>query len=87
MINFCLHGYDWPQQEKDDMIKCLKELDFAIDDLGSVIFAKYSGAKYNAIITSEVFTGELKLVIFESKAPEHTCLTIHQKRLNAVYSL
>ena len=87
MIYFCLSGYDWPQKEKDDMIQCLKDMDFVVDDLGSVIFAKYSGLKYNAIITSEVFTGELKLVIFESKAPEHTCLTIRQKRLNAVYSL
>ena len=87
MIYFCLHGFDWPQQEKDDMIQCLKELDFSIDDLGSVIFAKYNGAKYNAIVNSAVFTGELKLVIFESEHPEHTCLGIHQKRISAIYSL
>ena len=87
MIYFCLHGYDWPQQEKDDMIKCLKELEFAIDDLGSVVFAKYSGAKYNAIVNSGVFTNELKLVIFESEHPEHTCLEIQQKRISAIYRL
>ena len=87
MIYFCLSGYDWSQKEKDEMTESLKKLDFAIDDLGSVIFVKYTGGKLSAIISCDVFTSELRLLIFAIGEPEKILLTIPQKRISAVYRL
>ena len=87
MIHFCLSGYDWPQKEKDDMIQCLKTLKFSIDDLGNVIFVKSGDCLLSAILSSDVFTSELRLLIFKVGEPEKTLLTIPQKRISAVYRL